>query len=329
MSLNNPVLEGLQQFNQGLQQLGQQRLLSDASNTVQQIQQSELDASKKQQALQQFGQQFALQASGLGMDPSQAFAIGGQIGPKQPLIQSKLQGMLYGTPEQQKTILENDAQEQAQAVELKRAEDDRLLKQQDIMLKHQRELAEMSNGTKLQIAQDKFQQQKEAKVDTIGKQFRNDKLLANHSTLQTQAQAFNQLLDTPNALNAATAADIFHQFVESTASREADIKRVEGAQGLINSIETTLSKYKGKDEVLPPETVRSMRAAASALSNKLSVAAGSKRQQYITDIKRHGGDPSMYDPLAFLNQPSAVTAGPAQPPQGGLNFSPGPLKITQ
>jgi len=328
----NPVLEGLAQFNQSLQSLAQQRVLTGASQTVQQIQNSELNDQQKQMALQHFGQQFALNAMSTGIDPSSALATAHAIGPARPLIQSGLQAAVYGTPEEQSKVKAYDEEETAQKIKVKQAEDDRLYSMQDKIMKHQVQLAQMNNASKQEIAELKQANQQQTQVAKVGKDFRNDKLLNAHSELQTQLGAFNQILDNPNGLDASTASDMFHQFVEKSVSREADIKRVEGAQGIVNQIETTLAKAKGEGKVLKPETVARLKAAGAVLGNKLSSAADVKRSGYRNQITASGGDPDLFDPLKFLDQQKQQQASPMAPasaPTSGLSVMPGGLQLSQ
>lgn len=337
----NPVLEGLQLFNQSVQQLGQQRILNQAAEVTQQIQQSELKDQEKRQALQQYGQQFALQAQAVGMDPSQALASGQLIGPKQPLIQTGLQAALYGTPQEQDKVNAYDAKEQQQQLDLKHAEDDRLQKMQDKQLEMQLKIARENNASREEIAALRGEKANSDKITSVGKEFRNDKVLKEYANAQVQSGAIKALLDKPNVtgLELSTAVDAYHKLVEETASRESDIQRaLKGSQSLLDNFRTQIKQAKGENSVVPEATKRRILGATLSLANKAEGYAGGKRKQYRADIQNRGGDPDLYDPLNFIEeqrqqqeQQQQQQGGGGNPPAGmrRLPVLSGGIKITQ
>jgi len=324
----NDVLEGLQLFNNAVQGLAQQRALTDAANAVQQIQQSELNDHQKQQALQQYGQQFALRALSSGMNPTEALQTGHLIGPPRPLIQSELQAAIYGTPEERAAVQGVEQQKTARQVEVKRAEDERLINAQKNQLAAQLRIAEMNNASREEIARLKAEKTNLDTANKVGKDFRNDKLLLAQGDLQNQAGMIGQLINRPNAsgLDLYTAVDAMHQLVEKTASRESDIQRaLQGSQSLLQNLQTQYNIKSGKLGVIPPEVKQRLMRSIETLANKYNARAEQRRGGYTRQIEGLGGDPTLFDPLQGVSQFSAAPKPAIQDTGVQLQFVPGAL----
>jgi hypothetical protein len=91
---DNEVLQGLASFQQSVQQLQQQRAVTEANNAVNQIHQSELDEEQKLTAFRMLGQQFAFQAASSGMPMEQAKGLISQIVPPERFFQTAEQAIL-------------------------------------------------------------------------------------------------------------------------------------------------------------------------------------------------------------------------------------------
>lgn len=254
----NEVLEGLQQFNQSIQGLAQQRALMDASNTVQQIQQSELGDHQKRQALEQYGKQFALQAMGLGVNPEVALQTGKLIGPPQPLIQTELQAAAYGTPEQQANIGKAKDTELQRAIQLKTAEEGFKSEESAKERALRKYIAELNADTasgKLAGREAEANQKRIDKLnDTLAKG-QDFKDLQNVTNQLASARSIYAQAKSPTDL---AAADQSLKYIlakvrdPATGVRDAELK-LAGAGGLRTQAQNYLARLESGQSLTPPE----------------------------------------------------------------------------
>lgn len=123
---DNEVLQGLQMFQQSVQQLAQTRAISQARETVDAIHASDLDEEQKLSAFRQLGREFAFQAASSGMPFEQAKGLAEMIAPKPQLYQTAEQAALNAPEGSKQQKLGTQLIDQAQQA----AYDKELLEQQ-------------------------------------------------------------------------------------------------------------------------------------------------------------------------------------------------------
>lgn len=340
----NPVLEGLASFNQSVGQLAQQRALSQATDYVNQINQSELSTQKKQQALQQYGQQFALQAQALGMDPSTALANGKMIGPPQPLIQSPTEAAIYGTPEQQTAVNTALDSQNDRAVKVRRAEDDYNLARQNQLLTHQVNLAKLNNGSRELQTQMKVVQAQhkanESEVDKLNGALRKGK---DFDALQAITSAINgapDFLANPSPYKdnliitaLAKAAD------PTTGVKQQEFNEYANAAGLPTRMEGLMQRLQNGERLTPDQRTGALDALRQ-LHGSVKATYDSRVKPIHRRIMNIPGG-SVDDPFEALNASGAVSAGTpspmsatsggsaSAPQQQQLQFIKGPINFSQ
>lgn len=95
----------MQLFNQGVQQLGMQKAISQANDQVQQIRDSSLAEDEKQQAFRNLSQDMTMKFMQAGAPQAQIDQFQSAFSPKPTTIQTAEQAVLMGTPKQKEAGL--------------------------------------------------------------------------------------------------------------------------------------------------------------------------------------------------------------------------------